>query len=191
MKKCCLPKIKKKNVNPPLPLKSINFSSPFSTLLKEFKIKNQKKKILSPTNNMNTHSNYLLTEAYIKKKTLDLYDDENFLKKEEDKMLIEGQKYLIKLYESNYSSLLEKIKTENKEKEKKNKILPSLNIDNDNINNNNDDDNQTSTMSNDSRHLSIKNKFGFNIFKKTNYVTPSCMRDFYQKYSNYNTISRK
>ena len=193
MKKCCLPKIKKRDIKPPLPVKSINFSSPFSSLLKEFKIKNQKKKVQSPINNTNIHSNYLLTEAYIKKRSIDLYDDDNFLKKEEDKMLIEGQKYLIKLYESNYSSLLEKIKSENKDSEKKKKILPSLIIDNDNdnINNYHNDENQIGTISNDSRHLSIKNKFGLNIFKKTNYVTPSCMRDFYEKYSNYNTLSRK
>ena len=194
MKKCRLPKITKSNIKPPLPTKSIDFSSPFSALLKKFKVKNQKVKYKSPINNTNINSNCLLTEPILKN-TMDLYENNEFLKKEEDKILIEGQKYLIKLYESNYSSLLEKIKSEeNETKEKKNsknkRVLPSITIDNGN-NNIVNDENQTGTLSNESRRLSIKNKYGFNIFKKTNYATPSCMRDFYEKYSQYNTISRK
>lgn len=37
----------------------------------------------------------------------------------------------------------------------------------------------------------FKKKYGFDKFKKTNYVTPTCMRDFYEKYSKFKVTARK
>ena len=109
MRKCRLPKIQKStNIETPLPTKSIDFSSPFSALLKQYKLKEKKSKMNYSTNKTNV--NYVLTEPN-SKRTLDL-SETNLMKKEEDKILIEGQKYLIKLYESNHSSLIDKIKKE-------------------------------------------------------------------------------
>ena len=192
MKKCHLPRIRKTSKETKLPIKSVDFSSPFSTLLKQFKLKNQAIKMRSPQNY--TKSNYLTTEA-VPKQTAYVYDDDK--KKEDKRLLIEGQKYLIKLYESNYSSLMDKIKSETFIDKKvnflkvKKKNLPSINDNEKNINNDNIVERPTETLSNDSRRLSIKTKYGFNSFKKTNYVTPTCMKDFYENYSKFNTVSRK
>ena len=197
MRKCNLPRIKI-NKECHHPLKSVDFSSPFSNLLKQFKLRNHMVKIKSP--NM-TNSNYLTTES-VPKHYNDLYNNtnSNLDKKEEKKLLIENQRYLIKLYESNFSSLMDKIKNDTIiEKKinisKVNKNLPSIKDnekekDTDN-NIDNVDEKQVGTLSNESRHLAVKARYGFNPFKQTTYVTPLCMRDFYEKYSKYNTISRK
>jgi hypothetical protein len=87
MRKCRLPKIKKStNIESPLPQKSIDFSSPFSSLLKQYKLKEKNSKMNYPTNKAN--SNYILTEPNVRR-SLDLVET-NLMKKEEDKMLVEG-----------------------------------------------------------------------------------------------------
>ena len=208
MRKCRLPKIKKStNIESPLPQKSIDFSSPFSSLLKQYKLKEKNTKMNYPTNKAN--SNYILTEPNVRR-SLDLVET-NLMKKEEDKMLVEGQKYLIKLYESNHSSLIDKIKNESSIKDNKSKspeklinrkILPAINTiekeNEDNYINNNEDniianseDKRMETISNETRSLSIKTKYGLNLFKKTKYVAPTCMKEFFDKYSKFNSISRK
>ena len=73
MKKCHLPWIRKTSKETKLPIKSVDFSSPFSTLLKQFKLKNQAIKMRSPQNY--TKSNYLTTEA-VPKQTAYVYDDD-------------------------------------------------------------------------------------------------------------------
>ena len=195
MKPCRLPTIKKTNIDAQNQIKTINFSTPFSSLLKQFKLKNKKAKFESPTNI--TNSKYLLTEP-MEKQSMDFLEHENLLKKEEDKILLEGKKYLIKLYENKYSALLDKIKSEsNEDKENKNEVKKIKNVLKNSIissqitEEKDNENNRNETLSNESRALSIKNKYGFNIFKKTNYATPSCMRDFYEKYSKFGTISRK
>ena len=90
---------------------------------------------------------------------------------------LENEKHLIKLYESNYSSVFDTIKKEYGYEE--NKFL-------------------TSTQNN---YKLGKNKFGFSQpksvkygfeqFNRTNYVNHSCMKEFFNKYSQYNTLTRK
>ena len=50
---------------------------------------------------------------------------------------------------------------------------------------------RSETLSNDTKFNFMKKKYGFDKFKKTNYVSPSCMKDFYDKYSKFNVTSRK
>ena len=216
MRKCNLPRIKKSNKECHHPLKSIDFSSPFSNLLKQFKLRNNILNIKSPTHFTNmSKSNYFATEINSKNSielinNTDSNANSNSHKKEDKKLSIEGQKYLIKLYDSNYSSLMDKIKNDTVidrkiycSKIKKN--LPSIKENEKDIDKENEKDKDkekdtsidnmgekpSGTLSNDSRHLSVKARYGFNPFEQTNYVTPICMRDFYEKYSKYNTISRK
>ena len=218
MRKCCLPKIKKSKLEKPSLEKSLDFTSHFSSLLKQFKLKDKKLKSKN-TPISTTNPDYTLTEPNRKrsepnrKRSFDTYE-QNFLKKEEDKILIEGQKYLIKLYESNHTSLMDRIKNETKNEEnnspkslktpKKLEVFPYLNKndktkenadiietldDNDFIDNTEEKVNET--LSNEGRSSSIKNKYGLNLFKKTKYVDPTCMRDFFDKYSKFNAVSRK
>ena len=211
MRKCCLPKIKKSKLEKPSLEKSLDFTSHFSSLLKQFKLKDKKLKSKN-TPISTTNPDYTLTEPN-RKRSFDTYE-QNFLKKEEDKILIEGQKYLIKLYESNHTSLMDRIKNETKNEEnnspkslktpKKLEVFPYLNKndktkenadiietldDNDFIDNTEEKVNET--LSNEGRRSSIKNKYGLNLFKKTKYVDPTCMRDFFDKYSKFNAVSRK
>ena len=125
--------------------------------------------------------------------------NKNFLKKEEDKILIEGQKYLIKLYESNYSSLIDRIKTESprdndiniiKPVFSRNKMIGRMTILG-SEKGKKETNKRTETISSDSKFNFMKKKYGFDKFKKTNYVSPSCMKDFYDKYSKFNVTSRK
>ena len=169
MKKCRLPKIKKSSIEKPVIGKSFNFSSPFSLLLKQFKLKDKNLKKTNSSQNKNINSNYNLTEPNVKN-TYDIYEHSNFSKKEEDKIYIEGQKFLIKLYDSNHTSIIDKIKneentnTENIKKPNKTEVLPSININmndnqNENIDNmaNNNDEKDNENLSSESRKLSAKN----------------------------------
>lgn len=123
-------------------------SSYFSRLKKRYKLKNEK----------------FLTEEN------DLEDPENEYQKEieEKKANIENQKYLIKIYESNYQELYDNLKKEYEEsvqgpldtevkKEDTNNIkIPRINL-----------------------SYSKKDKNGFERFDKTNYVSQSCMKEFF------------
>ena len=93
---------------------------------------------------------------------------------------IENQRYLIKLYDSDYSELFDKIKSEC----------------NDSFKNN------CGTEANESEMSQVKvprinlsytkrEKNGFEQFNETKYVNQSCMREFFNKYSKFNTLSRK
>ena len=94
---------------------------------------------------------------------------------EERKINIENQKYLIKIYDSNYSELFDKIKNEYYElkepsltdRTNKNK-LPRVNI-----------------------GYSEKDKSGFEKFAETNYINQQCMKEFYNKYSKFDSLCRK
>ena len=113
-----------------------------------------------------------LTEVENEDDILDEYEREY----EEKKMNIENQKFLIKIYENKYSSLFDRIKKEYGES-----LLPVL------------------TESADSAKNKIprtslstkKEKTGFGKYEKTNYVNQVCMKEFFNKYANYNSLTRK
>ena len=108
-------------------------------------------------------------------------EDEEFKKKVEENLnsrqaKIENEKHLITLYDSNYSTVFDSIKKEYNEGE----ISKNLETQN---------------------NFKVKNKFGFsqpkslrqgfNQFSRTSYVNHSCMKEFFNKYSQYNTLTRK
>ena len=135
-------------------------STYFSSLKKKYKIKNEK----------------FLTGQEI------LEEPENEFEKEleEKKLNIENQKYLIKIYESNYSLLFDELKKEYEEwgqkpletepnKRELNKVkMPRLNL-----------------------SYSKNEKTGFEQFNETKYVNQGCMKEFFNKYSKYDSLSRK
>ena len=122
-----------------------------------------------------------------KKPKLKIKTDENFeeIEKENNKnpklqeVKLENQKQLIKLYQSNYTSVFEKMKFE--------------------YQHGNQDVIQTEANAKNNFKDKIifsqpkrkKPKYGFAQFNRTNYVTASCMKEFYNKYSQYNTLMRK
>ena len=90
---------------------------------------------------------------------------------------LENQKHLIKLYDSNYSSLFDSIKKEyNFEETSKNRD-----------NQNNLEQTRNKFVYSQPKSL----KYGFSQFNRTNYSTNSCMKEFFNKYSQYNTLTRK
>ena len=98
---------------------------------------------------------------------------QEFIKEEDRQGSIDSEKFLIKIYESNYSSKFEKMKNDEEVKSGLKEILKP----------------QLPKLSKSSYFQ--KNKYGFNKFHKTIYSTESCMRDFFNKYSQFNTIYRK
>ena len=117
-------------------------------------------------------------KAKLKIKTDEHYED--LEKQENDPKLhlvkLENQKQLIKLYQSNYTTVFENLKrdfdmnhglkTESNIKKVKEKISFS-------------------------QPKQKKPKYGFEQFNKTSYANPSSMKEFYDKYSQYNTLVRK
>ena len=161
MKLQTLPKIKNPNrkttKSTDVPLNTHHFSN----LLKKFKLM----KIQNP--NAPTDPNLFID------------DDKNIEQQlEMKKANIENQKYLVKIYENNFSSLYDKIKKDY------------------------DDSNFGTTKSYDSTNEKNKklsytvakrrdDRTGFEKFMATNYVAQSCMTEFYNKYSKFNTLFRK
>ena len=132
-------------------------SNYFSRLKRKYKLKKDKN---AAENNQDDYQND--------------YQKEN----EERKLNIENQKYLIKIYESNYQSLFDRIKKEYDEQkyqaqtdnlEVGNKKLPKLHI----------------------SYSTKKDKTGFEQFNATKYVNQSCMKEFFNKYSKYDHLSRQ
>ena len=135
-------------------------STYFSNLKKKFKVKSEK----------------FLTDQDILEDTENEYEKEL----EEKKANIYNQKYLIKMYESNYSLIFDELKKEYEESSQKpieteagkrnlDKIkMPRLNL-----------------------SYSKDDKVGFEQFGQTNYANQSCMKIFYNKYSKYDYLSRK
>ena len=119
-------------------------------------------------------------KAQLKIKTDDHLDE---LEKEEQKdpkihlAKLENQKQLIKLYQSNYTRVFENLKK--------------------------DFDNYSHGIMTETNIKAIKDKYsisqpknkrpkyGFEHFSKTSYVNHSCMKEFYDKYSQYNALTRK
>ena len=90
---------------------------------------------------------------------------------------LENEKHLIKLYESNYSSLFDSIKKEYNNEENKNLATTQNNY---KVSKNKFGFSQPKTL-----------KYGFEQFNRTSYVNHSCMKEFFNKYSQYNTLTRK
>ena len=108
-------------------------------------------------------------------------EDEEYKKRVEENLnsrqaKLENEKHLITLYDSNYSLLFDSIKKEYDEGE----ISKNLET---------------------QKNFKVKNKFGFSQpkllrhgfeqFNRTSYVNHSCMKEFFNKYSQYNTLTRK
>ena len=150
----------------------------------------------------NNEGKYLLTEPF-RDSNIKFSDTvTSMMQKEESKILIKGQKYLIKLYKNDYSSLLDSMKKDvsksrniptNLNKTKSNKLLPPIseNITLDQEKYEEDDKNQNDTATLSQESFPQNTKYGINKFKQSNYVTSSCMKEFYSKYSHYNSFSRK
>ena len=116
--------------------------------------------------------------AKLKIKTDEQYEEFEKQEKNDPKLQqvkLENQKQLIKLYQSNYTTVFEKLKKGFDDE----KQLTEANI----------------KRSKDNFSLSHskhkKPKYGFEKFDRTNYVNHSCMKEFYNKYSQYNTLTRK
>ena len=204
MKKLSLPKINQGNKSISLPKKNHVFTNPFFSLLKKYKLK--KLDLQSIESNKN-NGNYMLTEP--SRNPINKFNDTitNMLQKEENKILIKGQKYLIKLYKDEYSPLIDSMKKDlqtSKSKQSKIKLtksnnnLPPLsqanptldaekNVEPDQPEQEQEQENENFTT----ESFPQKSRYGFNKFKQSNYVTSSCMKDFYVKYSNFNKFSRK
>ena len=146
-----LPKIK------PKPKEIYLTSSYFANLKKKYKMKSEK----------------LLTEQDILEDTKNEYQKEL----EEKKSNIDNQKFLIKMYENDYSSEFDNLK---KEFELSMKPLETE-----------VEKMESSKMKIPIVNLTKNEKSGFQQFNQTNYVNQSCMKEFFKKYSRYNSLSRK
>ena len=91
---------------------------------------------------------------------------------------LENQKQLIKLYNSNYTTVFEDLK---KDFDNEIQILKT------------DTNNKTQKKEKIffSQPKPKKPKYGFEQFNRTSYANYSCMKEFYNKYSQYNTLIRK
>ena len=199
MKKLRLPKLVTGNQNNSLPKKKHVFNNPFSALLKKYKLKKKEQDLKELDNN---EGKYLLTEPF-RDSNIKFSDTvTSMMQKEESKILIKGQKYLIKLYKNDYSSLLDSMKKDvsksrniptNLNNTKSNKLLPPIseNVTLDQEKYEEDDKNQNDTATLSQESFPQNTKYGINKFKQSNYVTSSCMKEFYSKYSHYNSFSRK
>ena len=145
------------------------------------KIKSRSKDIfITSTYFANLKKRYKLKKDKSSKEQ-DVFEDlENDFEKEleEKKANIENQKYLIKIYESNYSDIFDQLKKEYDESTaktfekgtQKTEVIkmPRINL-----------------------SYSKKEKNGFGQFNQTNYISQSCMKEYYKKYSKYNNLIRK
>ena len=204
MKKLSLPKINQGNKSISLPKKNHVFTNPFFSLLKKYKLK--KLDLQSIESNKN-NGNYMLTEP--SRNPINKFSDTmtNMLQKEENKILIKGQKYLIKLYKDEYSPLIDSMKKDlqvSKSKQSKIKLtksnnnLPPLSQANPTLDAEKNEEPEQPEQEQEQENENFttesfpqKSRYGFNKFKQSNYVTSSCMKDFYVKYSNFNKFSRK
>ena len=124
----------------------------FSNLLKKI----TKKKNIHGRNNIKT-----LNKGQYKTDSNAL----NELEEEEKETKLRSQKYFIKILDSHYSSLFQRLKSEVKLPENEKKIFyfsPGKKI-----------------------------KYGFEQFNKTKYINKECMKEFFNKYQKFNILNRK
>ena len=88
-------------------------------------------------------------------------------------MKLENQKTLVKLYQNNYTQTFEDLKKDF-EKAKNKALLTETS---------NKLTKETLEKTSFSFPKNKKPKYGFRQFDRTNYVTKSCMKEFYEKYS--------
>ena len=111
-------------------------------------------------------------------------DEEEFEKQMENELnsrqtKLENQKHLIKLYESNFSNVFDSIKQEYKDYNYKKEEKKNL-------------ETQKNFAKNKFGFSQPKPvKYGFEQFNRTSYVNKNCMKEFYNKYSQYNDLTRK
>ena len=110
-------------------------------------------------------------------------ENEEFQKNVEEKLnsrqaILENEKHLIKLYDSNFSTIFDSIKKEYNDNALSKNLFTQKNF---------KIKNKTKFGFSEPKSL----KYGFTQFNKTSYVTPSCMKEFFNKYSQYNTLTRK
>jgi len=121
-------------------------------------------------------------KAKLKIKTDQQLED---LEKEEQKdpkmhlVKLENQKQLIKLYESNHTTVFDDLKKDFGSENKGKEIKTEINI------------KKMKEKFSFSQPKNKKAKYGFEQFNKTSYVNQSSMKEFYNKYSQYNTLMRK
>ena len=123
----------------------------FENLLKKFRKRQKLPPIKEIKNNRYNTENNSTNE-----------NNEIDFEEEDKKENIESEKYLVKIYESNYEKKIEEINYEFGKKKDENAIKP----------------------------LS-KKKNGFYQFGNTNYSTETCMKDFYNKYQKFRVLNRK
>ena len=170
--------------------------SPFKNILKKYKLSEINLKNQDLYNKLS--SKFLITAQSPKKALFDIEEDDEEKLKEENKLLIEGQKYLIKLYENKHSSVIDKLRTEMQEYEKMNnrntrnkKNLPYLNISDNNKVRDSHNLYEKDYTTEDSDTTGKSKLLQFTGLKRTNYIDKAGMKEFYGKYANYNQISRK
>jgi len=100
-----------------------------------------------------------------------------------DNTKLENEKTLAKLYKNEFSKTFENLKQDlNKEKDNKKLLITEADI-------------KVTKDLVDKPSLSIpkikKSKYGFSQFNKTNYVSHSSMKEFYNKFASYNSLKRK
>ena len=147
--------------------------------LKSNKSKDSKKAVKTETFSSILKKMKAGKKAKLKIKTNDQFEDLEKQEQNDPKLhlaKLENQKHLIKLYQSNYTTVFENLKrdfdinhglkTESNIKKVKEKFSFS-------------------------QPKQKRPKYGFEQFNKTSYVNPSCMKEFYDKYSQYNTLVRK
>ena len=147
--------------------------------LKSNKSKDSKKAVKTETFSSILKKMKAGKKAKLKIKTNDQFEDLEKQEQNDPKLhlaKLENQKQLIKLYQSNYTTVFENLKrdfdinhglkTESNIKKVKEKFSFS-------------------------QPKQKRPKYGFEQFNKTSYVNPSCMKEFYDKYSQYNTLVRK
>ena len=147
--------------------------------LKSNKSKDSKKTVKTETFSSILKKMKAGKKAKLKIKTNDQFEDLEKQEQNDPKLhlaKLENQKQLIKLYQSNYTTVFENLKrdfdinhglkTESNIKKVKEKFSFS-------------------------QPKQKRPKYGFEQFNKTSYVNPSCMKEFYDKYSQYNTLVRK
>ena len=133
-----------------------------SSLLNQNQFSNLLKKIIKKKNE-GKHNVNSFKHPVFKTDTNEL----NELEEEEKKNKIYNQKYFIKILDTRYPSLFDRLKVEFNDKlterEKKQKLFsPGKKI-----------------------------KYGFGQFNKTKYVNKECMKEFYEKYQKFNKLNRK
>ena len=147
--------------------------------LKSNKSKDSKKAVKTETFSSILKKMKAGKKAKLKIKTNDQFEDLEKQEQNDPKLhlaKLENQKHLIKLYQSNYTTVFENLK---RDFDINHSLKTESNI------------KKVKEKFSFSQPKQKRPKYGFEQFNKTSYVNPSCMKEFYDKYSQYNTLVRK